>query len=83
METALPCFGSDFCPFLTVPVTHNPSRKQFFAKLLGAAAAASVLPKSIAKSASAAAATVASSSSSNRAFEFRPDARAVARRESA
>jgi len=33
-------------------VSHDPSRKQFFAKLLGAAAAVAVAPKLIAESAS-------------------------------
>lgn len=38
-----------------VPVSHDSSRKQFFAKLLGAAAAMSVAPKLLAKSAPSAA----------------------------
>ena len=36
-ETPLPSFEGDFLPLR--PVTHNPSRKQFFSKLLGAVAA--------------------------------------------
>jgi hypothetical protein len=63
-------------------VTHNPSRKQFFGKLLGAVATATVLPKVIANSSSAPAANrPASSSNATRAFEIRTDARAVARRD--
>jgi hypothetical protein len=68
-------------------VTHHPSRKQFFAKLFGAAAALGVFPKLFAKS--AARVTTPNepvlSSANGRAPEamflkVRPDTRAVARR---
>jgi hypothetical protein len=63
-------------------VTHNPSRKQFFAKLLGVVAAASVPSKMSAKSASAAGATSSTApDASTCRFEIRHDARAVARRD--
>jgi hypothetical protein len=64
-------------------VTHNPSRKQFFAKLLGVVAATSVFPKLFAKSASPAAdASLADANKVTAArFEVRHDQRAVARRE--
>jgi hypothetical protein len=64
-------------------VTHNPSRKQFFGKLLGAVTTASVLPKVLANSAAAPVAAAASPSpKAPRVFQIRADARAVARRDS-
>jgi hypothetical protein len=64
-------------------VTHNSSRKHFFAKLLGVVAATSVFPKLFAKTAPRAASAVfpPTPGSRNRAFEIRHDPRAVARRE--
>jgi hypothetical protein len=63
-------------------VTHNPSRKQFFAKLLGVVATASLLPKALAQSADApVAGTPGASAKSSHRFEIRTDARAVARRD--
>jgi len=59
-----------------VPVSHDPSRKQFFAKLLGAAAAVSVAPKLLAKSSPAAVTPAVSALP----VMVRPEARAVARR---
>jgi hypothetical protein len=57
-------------------VSHDPSRKQFFAKLLGAAAAIAVAPKVLAKA--------APSNSTPEAPAIpvlvRPEVRAVARR---
>jgi hypothetical protein len=62
-------------------VTHNSSRKHFFAKLLGVVAATSVIPKLAAKSASTVSTAQDSTSSSRVAgrFEIRHDTRAVAR----
>jgi len=81
MQTALPCFDGDFRLFPTVPVTHNPSRKQFFAKLLGAGAVVGVLPKWFAARASTRGPNAAAKTPAL-PFAIRPDARAVARRES-
>ncbi len=82
MQTPLPCFGSDFGPFPPLPVTHNPSRKQFVAKLLGVSAAIGVAPQLLAKTDSTGSAAAAKSASSTaRKFELRHDARAVARRD--
>ncbi|MDP3071571.1 MAG: hypothetical protein Q8N18_14875 [Opitutaceae bacterium] len=55
------------------------SRKQFFAKLLGAAAASAALPGAMASSPGAAVA--AAPGRSARKIEIRADARAVARRD--
>jgi hypothetical protein len=60
-------------------VTNLPSRKQFFAKLLGVSAAFGVFPKLFAKSASISTALPVTPSSS-KSFMLRHDARAVARR---
>jgi len=60
-----------------VPVSHDPSRKQFFAKLLGLTAAFGFLPKLLAKSAVV---TRAPGSSPSRVVAIRPESRAVARR---
>jgi hypothetical protein len=59
-------------------VNQPSSRKQFFAKLLGAAAAASVLPKAIAKPADAAPAGQPGRAAK---IEIRGETRAVARRD--
>ena len=80
-ETALPCFGRDSGFFLPLPVNQPSSRKQFFAKLLGAAAAASVLPKTIAGESSPVVAPVAGQPVPARKLEIRAEARAVARRD--
>jgi hypothetical protein len=53
-----PFFHTDFNHF-TCPVSHAQSRKQFFAKLLGAAAAVSVAPKLIAQTGQSPSASVA------------------------
>jgi hypothetical protein len=62
-------------------VTHNPSRKYFFAKLLGVVAAAGVLPKALAKP-TVDAALPEKQSGAKKRFEVRHDERAVARRAS-
>jgi len=62
-------------------VTHHPSRKQFFAKLLGVVGATSVLPALLAKSGSDTTQPVKRSSKPSRGFEVRHDSRAVARRD--
>jgi hypothetical protein len=66
-------------------VTHNSSRKQFFAKLLGVVAASSVTTKLTAKSASplSPAQIPAASSGVSGRFEIRHDGRAVARADQA
>ena len=46
---AAPFFQND-TNYFTRPVSNDPTRKQFFAKLLGAAAAVSVAPKLLASS---------------------------------
>jgi len=65
-------------------VSHDPSRKQFFAKLLGAAASVSVAPNLVAKTSpelsSPNGATVVSSATSGAPVVVRPEIRAVARR---
>jgi len=58
----------------TVPVSHDPSRKQFFAKLLGLTAAFGFLPKLLAKSA------VATRAPESTPVTVRPESRAVVRR---
>jgi hypothetical protein len=62
-------------------VTHHPSRKHFLAKLLGAVAAAGVIPKVAAKAASAGSAASNPPSDSARTLVVRHDARAIARRD--
>jgi len=57
-------------------VSHDSSRKQFFAKLVGLAAAFAVVPKFLAKSTPAATTPVAPAAP----VDLRPEARAVARR---
>jgi hypothetical protein len=59
----------------TVPVSHDPSRKQFFAKLLGLTAAFGFLPKLLAKSAA-----VTRLPESTPVMAVRAESRAVARR---
>ncbi|MDO8543490.1 MAG: hypothetical protein Q7S40_23875 [Opitutaceae bacterium] len=60
-------------------MTHDPSRKHFFARLLGFAAAGSVLPTLFAKSTPAITPANSALPSSGK-LRIRPDARAVARR---
>lgn len=81
-ETPLPCFASDFSSSLTRPVTHNSSRKEFFAKLLGVVAISSFFPRLFARSAVATVDSPAADSTGTPALPFavRPDSRAVARR---
>jgi hypothetical protein len=62
-------------------VTHNSSRKHFFAKLLGVVAATSVFPKLFAQTPSPTPSASTASKSSGAAFQIRHDARAVARRD--
>ncbi len=62
-----------------LPVNHQPSRKQFFAKLFGSAAALSVLPKLSAQS-PATALAAAPANETVAPVVIRSDARAVARR---
>jgi hypothetical protein len=63
-------------------VTHNSTRKRFFAKLLGAGVASVTLPKLLAKPAfSTTALPAPGESKSVAAFEIRHDARAVSRRD--
>jgi hypothetical protein len=76
-QTSRPSFGSDF-DFITSSVSHDPTRKQFFAKLLGAAAVASLAPKLVAKSSLTTAAAPVSSAPVR--FQLRSDTRAVTRR---
>jgi hypothetical protein len=64
-------------------VTHNSTRKQFFAKLLGVVAATSVFPKlfanPVARTPSASAEPAGSSA--NTGFAVRHDRRTIARRD--
>jgi len=76
-QTARPSFGSD-SDFTTPLVSHDPSRKQFFAKLLGLTAVAGLAPKLLAGSSSKAAPAPAPVTSGS--IQLRPEARAVARR---
>jgi hypothetical protein len=76
---AVPCFQSDSALFPTVPVTHNPTRKQFFAKMFGLAAAFSIVPKLLAKP-FAGVSAAAGASGAAAPVVIRPDPRAVARR---
>jgi len=71
---AAPFLGGDFSTSHP-PVSHDPSRKQFFAKLLGWAAALAVVPKFFAKSA-----PMAPSAAPVAPVDLRPETRAVARR---
>ena len=66
--------GFDFPHFHTT-VSHDPSRKLFFAKLIGLTAAAGLAPKLLAKPRTARAQTPAPG-----LIELRPESRAVARR---
>jgi hypothetical protein len=77
-ETALPCFGRYSGLFPPLPVTQPSSRKQFFAKLLGAAAVSASLPQAVASSPASAA---TGQPAPARKIEVRSDARAVARRD--
>jgi len=57
-------------------VSHDPTRKHFFAKLIGLIAAAGLAPRLLAKNPALPAAKPAAA----RGFELRPETRAVARR---
>ena len=76
-RNAAPFFHADFNQF-TCPVSHDPSRKQFFAKLLGAATAVSIAPKLLAQPASSASAPL--SAAPALPVVVRSEVRAVARR---
>jgi hypothetical protein len=78
-----PLFQERFRPLVSVPVSHNSSRKQFFGKLVGVVAASAVLPKLAAKSVTAPIAATATPSNSVPAFTIRRDARVVVRRDTA
>ena len=71
-ETARPSFADGFIHFNRRTVTHDPSRKQFFGKILGFFAAAGLSTKLLAKSAPAA-------SSPASVIVARPESRAVPR----
>jgi hypothetical protein len=62
-------------------VTHNPTRKKFFANLLGGIAAASVAPKIFAETSAGAQPAVDTAVKAPRRLEIRPEPRAVARRD--
>ena len=75
-QTALPSFSAT----LTSPnlsVSHDPSRKQFFGKLLSLCAVAGVMPKLLAKSPATRAEAVPAN---DPAFLIRTDVRAISRR---
>jgi hypothetical protein len=59
-------------------VSHDPSRKKFFARLLGIVAVSSLLPKVFAKSAPTSPLAPAATKKSE--FQLRPAPRTVARR---
>ena len=69
-------FFEDDSNFPTRPVSNDPTRKQFFAKLLGAAAAVSVAPKLLASSGQ----PLAPSATPALPVIVRSEVRAVARR---
>lgn len=73
-----PFFRQAFFYFQLVPVSHDPSRKQFFAKLLGLTAAFGFLPRMLAKSA----ATTVATTTAPESFPVivRAESRAVVRR---
>ena len=73
-----------FCPqlpirSLSVPVTHDPSRKEFFAKLGGLAAALTILPRFLTRARREKPATPQDLECSS--FTFSRDVRTVARRD--
>lgn len=76
-QTAHPSFGGD-SNHEPRPVSHDPSRKKFLARLLGIVAASSLLPKLFAKSTPAP--SVLPSSSQSSEFQLRAAPRTVARR---
>jgi hypothetical protein len=76
-ETAHPSFGGD-SNHEPPPVSHDPSRKKFLARLLGIVAGSSLLPKMFAKASPASA--LAPSPAKNSEFQLRPAPRTVARR---
>jgi len=81
-ETTLPSFENDFSLSPTRPVTPNPSRKEFFSRLLGVTAVFSLFPKLFAKTALDAAGGPETNGSATPSLPFvvRSDLRAVARR---
>jgi len=80
-ETPLPCFGNDSL-FNFVPVTNNPSRKEFLGKFLGVAALPVALAERRAKATEAGAGGDEANSKLKSALPFavRSDHRTVARR---
>jgi hypothetical protein len=75
LELAPPSLGADFAEHQR-PVSHDPSRKHFFAKLIGLIAAGGLAPRLLAKPPSVDAPKLAAP-----VIELRPESRAVARRE--
>lgn len=73
-----PSLDADFADHQR-PVSNNPSRKQFLAKLAGLFAVAGLAPKLLAKRPVAADGGLGASAP---AIKIEPDARAVARRDS-
>ena len=71
---AAPFLGGDLSSSYST-VSHDPSRKRFFAKLLGATAALAVVPKFLAKTA-----PVVTPAAPAVPVNLRPEPRAVARR---
>jgi hypothetical protein len=76
-ETAHPSFGGD-SNHEPRTVSHDPSRKKFFARLLGLFAVSSLVPKMFAKSFTPS--TPAISPAKKTEFQLRPAPRTVARR---
>jgi hypothetical protein len=74
-----PLFRQRFSRNSLLPVTHHPSRKEFFARLAGIAALSGVLPRLFAKS-GAGASDVKTSNAPAGSLLIRADPRAVARR---
>lgn len=72
-------FCGDFNLFPS-PVSHDPSRKNFLAKLLGLAAVAGIAPRLFAKSASSVIAPGATPSAAPKSFTLQSESRAVSRR---
>src|SRR4249919_212796 len=86
-QTPVPCFWSDSALLPSAPVTHNPSRKQFFARMFGAAAALGVFSKLFAKAAvprvAASGQPAESVKTDSMPVAVRVEKRAVARRDGA
>jgi hypothetical protein len=77
IPNSAPFFGGD-SNHSTEPVSHDPSRKSFLAKLIGFIAVAGVAPRVVAKS--AVSVTPADRPAPVSPFTVRPDDRAVPRR---